>query len=142
MRNLLFLVVVFSFLFTDDSFGQSEKIYKVSEPSFWQVLKKIGDKVREDGSKKHEFDGWLIYFPKRYVNFVKKFPKNGGTFEYYVKVNEKGIYDPKIRFKEGPGKSSITFEDSDGKETKLLIAAIYDVLSKLIGENKQLLSSK
>ena len=146
MKKLFFLLVAFVLsanITLNAQYRDADKVYhKVKEAGYWEVLNKIGNEVRENGTKKYEFGGWLIYFPKRYINFVKKFPKGSGTYEYYIKLCNKGVYDPHIRTKEGPGKSSVKYEDPDGSETKLLLKEVNEVISKITTTFRQKLTSK
>ena len=81
MKKWMFLLLVFTFLFTGNSFSQEKQYHKISALSYWDTLSKIGKQVRADGSRKFEFGNWIIYFPKRYINFVMKIEKSGKTFE-------------------------------------------------------------
>lgn len=132
MQKWIFKIVLFSFLISFSINAQNKDYHKISAPGFWKSLNSIGEQLKKEGSKQYEFGEWQIFFPKAYINFVKKFPKNGGTFEYYVKVDEGGAYDAQIRFKEGPGKSSEAFDDPSGTEKKLLLQEINEVVSKVI----------
>lgn len=132
MQKRIFTFLFFLFFISNLLTAQDKNYYKITAPGFWKSLTAIGEQIKKDGSKQYEFGEWQIFFPKAYINFVKKFPKNGGTFEYYVKVDEGGAYDAQIRFKDGPGKSSEAYDDPSGTEKKLLVQEINEVVSKVI----------
>ncbi len=130
-KSIIFSIFLFLFLSTLSN-SQNKTYHKVNESGFWTGLQKVGAAAKADGSKKYEFEDWTLYFPMRYTNFVRKFQKNGKTYEYYVKVCDKGIYDPKIRVKDGPGKASQAYDDSDGSETKLLLQGVNEAITKIL----------
>ena len=132
MKNIIFISILLVAISTSSSFAQNKDYSKISAPDFWKSLTFLADQVKKDGSKQFEFGEWQIFFPRTYINFVKKFSKEGGTFEYYVKVDAGGAFAPQIRFKDGPGQSSEAYDDATGSETKLLLKELDEIISKII----------
>lgn len=132
MKKIITLIMLFAIFTAGHSLGQDKNYTKISTPDFWKSLTLVKEQIKKEGSKQYQFGDWQIFFPRTYINFVKKFPKDNGTFEYYVKVDGGGAYDPQIRFKEGPGKSSEAYIDPDGKEEKLLLKEVDEIISKII----------
>ncbi|MBU2491352.1 MAG: hypothetical protein KJ571_01925 [Bacteroidetes bacterium] len=129
-KNITIIILLFFFI-SGKFFAQEKSYIKIVTPDYWKSLTILGEQVKKDGSKKHEFGDWQIFFPRMYINFVKKFQKDGGTFEYYAKVDAGGAFDLQIRFKDGPGKSSEAYNDDSGEEIKLLIKEVNEVIAKV-----------
>lgn len=142
MKKIFTIVLLFAVLSAGRLFCQDKNYTKISADNFWTSLTELKNKLHESGSKQFEFGEWQIFFPRMYINFVKKFSKNGGTMEYYVKVDAGGAFAPQIRFKDGPGKSSESYDDPSGQEEKLLLSELDEIITKIISSNGSTASLK
>ena len=73
MKKVILIMILFTFFAAGKSFGQDKKYSKISVPDFWKSLTAMAEQIKKDGSKQYEFGDWQIFFPRTYINFVKKF---------------------------------------------------------------------
>ena len=55
MKNLIFTIILFAFIFANISIAQNKDYSKISAPNFWKSLTELAEKVKADGSKQFEF---------------------------------------------------------------------------------------